>query len=505
MTFNKNEIILEAHHIKKYFGATHANDDVSIQIPRGHVRGLIGENGSGKSTFISIIAGIQQKDSGDMSVLGNQYNPETPLDAVNNKIGVVVQELGLVDGLPVGINLFLGHTDQFSNKGILNIRELNKAAVDLFKKWSFPHFANLVPKMTDTLSVEEKKIVELVRALSIDPELLILDEITQALSLNNRRTLFDIIKKLKSEGKAVLMVTHDIEEVLAVTDSITIMRDGVVVTECDSNNTTVNGVKHMMVGRDLTASYYREDTQDLYEDEIVLSVNDLTAENFQNVSFNLHKGEILGICGLSDSGIHELAEALFAVREVSSGTVVLSNSNTVIQSPRQAMSLKIGYVPKDRDKQALMVNDTIENNVCLPAVELIKGRLGFLNPREKRELTNKVIKEFNVKANDGSQIIRGLSGGNRQKVNLGRWMIQDKEILILDCPTRGVDIGVKAYIYNAMIEAKNKGISMIVVSDELPELIGMSDTILIMKNGVIKKTVKRSSGFTEESIIEVML
>jgi ribose transport system ATP-binding protein len=259
------------------------------------------------------------------------------------------------------------------------------------------------------------------------------------------------------------------------------------------------------VGREISGSYYRDDTTDRFEDDIVLTAEHLESDFFHDVSFDLHKREILGFCGLSDAGIHELAESLFGVRKVKGGTVRVVKDDTVIKTALGAMKAKIGYVPKDRDKQALMIVDTIMNNVCLPAVELTKGKLGFLSPGLQREVSRKVIEKFDVKTTGIAQIMNGLSGGNRQKVNLGRWLIQDKDILFLDCPTRGVDVGIKSYIYAEMLKAKEQGISIIVFSDELAELIGMCDTLVVMKNGKIKKTMRRSEAFTEEAIVEAML
>jgi ribose transport system ATP-binding protein len=492
-----------ADHIKKYFGPTHANDDVSISIKPGEIRGLIGENGSGKSTLISIIAGIALPDTGSMILNGVPYTPLTPLDAAKNKIGTVVQELGLVDGLPAGVNVFLGRTRQFTRFGITDMKRLSRDASNFFEKWGFHSFP--VGKATSSLTIEEKKIVELIRALSIDPYLLILDEITQVLSLNYRRILIDIIGKIKAAGGSVLMVTHDVEEMVELCDSITVMRDGKIVSERQCVDTNPEEVKRLMVGRELSGSYYRGEKKESFEDGIVLKVEHLESAFFHDVSFCLHRREILGFCGLSDAGIHELAESLFGVREVKSGTVRIMKDDMVIKTPWGAMKANIGYVPKDRDKQALMVVDTILNNICLPAVELTRGKIGFLNPRIQREVSQKVVKKFDVKTTGVTQIISGLSGGNRQKVNLGRWMVQEKEILFLDCPTRGVDVGVKSYIYKEMLKAKEQGVSIIVFSDELPELIGMCDTLVIMKRGSIKKIMKRSEGFTEEAIVEVML
>jgi ribose transport system ATP-binding protein len=495
--------VFSAEHVKKYFGPTHANDDVSVTINAGEIRGLIGENGSGKSTLISIIAGIALPDAGSMTLNGVPYAPLTPLDAAKNKIGIVVQELGLVDGLPAGVNVFLGRTSQFTRFGIMDMKRLFGKASDLFEKWGFSGFP--AGKMTGSLTIEEKKIVELIRALSIDPCLLILDEITQVLSLNYRRILIDIIGKTKAAGKSVLMVTHDVEEMVELCDSITIMRDGKIVAERQSAKTTPEEVKRLMVGRELSGFYYRSEKGESFEDEVVFEVEHLESAFFHDLSFDLHRREILGFCGLSDAGIHELAESLFGVRRVKSGTVRVVKGDTVIRTPMEAMKANIGYVPKDRDKQALMVVDTILNNVCLPAVELTRGKMGFLSPRLQREVSQRVVEKFDVKTTGVAQIISGLSGGNRQKVNLGRWMIQEKEMLFLDCPTRGVDVGVKSYIYREMLKAKEQGVSIIVFSDELPELIGMCDTLVIMKRGSIKKIMRRSEGFTEEAIVEVML
>ncbi|NLU23266.1 MAG: sugar ABC transporter ATP-binding protein [Clostridiales bacterium] len=498
------ENVFEVRNIKKYFGSTHANDDVSLTIPKGHVRGLIGENGSGKSTLISMIAGIQKPDSGEMLINGQSYCPQSPLDSGKHKIGTVVQELGLVDGLPVGINLFLGRAKPFTKFGVIDTKGIYREANRLLKEWGFPWLS--ATRLTGTLSVEEKKIVELVRALSLNPDLLILDEITQALSLNNRRILIDIIGQLKKNGQSVLLVTHDVEEMVAITDAITIMRDGKIVAQRESRETDAGEIKKLMVGRDMSGDYYRKDETASFGDEVVLRTAGLTAKDcFSNVSFDLHRGEILGVCGLSDAGIHELAEALFGVRKTESGSVVVTKSNTAVKTPSQAMRLKMGYVPKDRDKQALMVNDSIENNVVLPAIEQVRTKAGIISTKLSDQLSEKVIEKFNVKTKSRDQAMRSLSGGNRQKVNLGRWMIQDKDILILDCPTRGVDIGVKSYIYGEMRKAKEDGISMIVVSDELPELLGMCDTLLVMKDGEIVKAVSRGPEFTEETIIEVML
>jgi ribose transport system ATP-binding protein len=498
------DYIFTCDKMNKSFGSTHANNNISISIKEGEVRGLIGENGSGKSTLISMIAGMQSSDSGSMSLNGEPYQPHNSQEANQKHIGTVVQELGLVDGLPVGANIFLGRMNQFTKNGIVDLSSLNQEGSKLFDQWGFQPISMNI--LAGTLSVEQKKIVELIRALSVTPNLLILDEITAALSLNNRKRLYSIIEKLKGAGNSILIATHDLEEMLSIADSVTIMRDGTLVTTKPSSELTVDSLKQLMVGREINGSYYRADQKESYKDRVVLRGEHLSAERFNDISFQLHEGEILGFCGLSDAGIHELGEALFGIRKLTSGQIQVGDSlNTVVNSTKSAIKNGIGYVPKDRDKQALMVDDSIENNICLPSTNEIQGTLGMILPRRRKEISEKAIKNFDIKTQGRNQIVRSLSGGNRQKVNLARWVKDKTKILILDCPTRGVDVGVKSYIYNAMNQAKSDGISMIVISDELPELIGMCDTILVMKNKKLVLSKKRSEGLTEESLIEVML
>lgn len=261
-----------------------------------------------------------------------------------------------------------------------------------------------------------------------------------------------------------------------------------------------------MVGREIEGDYYRADSEDDYGEEIVLSIRNISDDvHFRNVSFDLHKGEIVGLCGLSDAGIHEVAEAVFGVRPIVSGEIALNKSGKRIKRASMAMAYGMGYVPKDRDKQALMVNDSIENNAALPMLDEIKGPLGFVLPRKIEEVGKKVIKDYKVVAVNEKVPLTSLSGGNRQKINLGRWLLQERDILIMDSPTRGVDVGVKAYIYDIMKQLKKKGVSILLVSDELPEIIGLSDTVYVLKNSRIEKRFARSEGLTEDKIIEVML
>ena len=271
-----------------------------------------------------------------------------------------------------------------------------------------------------------------------------------------------------------------------------------------SQDIPLEELKIRMVGRKIEGDYYRSDTTPQFEDEVALSLRDVCTDHLKHVSFDLHKGEIFGLCGLSDSGIREVGQAAYGLLPVDSGEVSLPTHNVSIGNPYQALQNRVAYVPKDRDGEALMMGASIQNNFCLPSVETLKGRFGFLSPKKLYQASSKAREQFSVKSTGVDQLMRALSGGNKQKVNLGRWLIKDLDVLIVDCPTRGVDIGVKAYIYQCLREAKEKGMAILLITDELSEVLGMADTIAVMKDGEICKLLPRSAELSEETIIEVM-
>lgn len=499
-----DDTVLEIKGLNKFFGPTHANKNICFSLKRGEIKGLIGENGSGKSTLMSQIAGMYSPDSGQMLINGKKYSPRSPLDATAQKISMVVQELGVVDSLSAGVNVYLGRTGRFTKNGIVSLKKLNRAAYAEFEKWDLPNVP--LNKLVDTMTVESRKIIELARALSVDPNILLLDEITQSLSLNNRRKLYELLKKLKSMGRSVIVITHDVEELIEITDSITVLRDGEVVGEVQSSDTSPDEIKTMMVGREISGDYYRADMIADYQDDVVLSVNNISVENeIDDISFDVHKGEILGLCGLSDSGIHSVGKAIFGLSKLSEGIVYLKANDVHINKSTQALKNNMAYVPKDRDNEALMVHAGVLDNICLPSLDEEKGGLGFISPKKLRLLANRIKDMLSIKCTDIYQSMDALSGGNKQKVNLGRWLARDPKLLILDCPTRGVDVGVKAYIYSIMKEAKKKGISIILISDELTEVLGMADRLIVMKDGRMSKVISRHEEFTEQSVIEVMI
>jgi len=500
-----SEPIFTIRGLNKHFGPTWANKNVDFELYSGEIRGFIGENGSGKSTLLSQIAGIYPPDSGEMKIHGKPYAPASPMDAYENRISMVLQELGVVGTLPVAANVFLGRMKQFSSAGLVNRGSMRRAAEAVFDKWGIPQpdYSGNV----GTMLIEERKMIELARALSVDPEIILLDEVTQSLSLNNREILYRIIRQLKEEGRSVVVITHDVEEMIAITDTITVLRDGEVVGTVQSSAVTPSDVRQMMVGRKMEGDYYRSDRLvDYDKDVVVLRADHISVKNeIEDVSFDVHAGEILGFCGLSDSGIHSVGKAVYGLSRLSSGSVTLVEDEKQIHTPTEALRSRMGYVPKDRDSEAMMVNDSIRENLSLPSLTELSDGPGFISPAKMRKLSEDMIGQMSVKCTGCMQTVNDLSGGNKQKINLGRWLAKDLKLLVLDCPTRGVDVGVKAYIYQIMKEAKKKKIAMILISDELTEVIGMADRLMIMKDGRITKELSRDGDFTEQAVIEVMI
>lgn len=501
-----SEFVFEIQKLNKYFGPTHANRDIDLKIRRGQVHGLAGENGSGKSTLASMICGIQKPDSGEMLLDGQPYAPKSPVEANAMKVAMVVQELGVVGSLPVSMNMFLGRTGNFRSRGFVSLSRIEAAAREQMDRWGI---TNIPLNVTaESLSIEQRKMMELVRALSVDPDILILDEITQALSHDNRAALYKIMEKFTGEGHTIILITHDIEEMIELCDSVTVLRDGQVVdTVARDVSLTPDKLKRMMIGREINGHYYRTDTSEAYEPQVVMSVQGLNVPNkLHDVSFDLHKGEILAVCGLSDAGIHSLGSAIFGLEEHRTGHIEMGETGRAIRHSKDILSTGGAYLSKDRDSDGLMLSASIKDNIFLPsAPEVAVGPLKFVHPGRVKALAQKAAESFEIKSTGIDHITKRLSGGNKQKVNLSRWLIKDLKYIILDCPTRGVDVGVKAYIYEVMTKAKARGLSILLISDELAEAMGMADRIMVMKNGEIVRTIGRSEGFSEEAIIEVMV
>ena len=360
------------------------------------------------------------------------------------------------------------------------------------------------PILQEKYSLEERKLIEVVRALYTNPRIFIVDETTTALSQRGRDIIYQVIKNMKKENKTVLFISHDLEELMEVCSKLIVLRDGVFVAELEKSEFEEEKIKELMVGRKLTGDYYRSDYDGSYGKEVVLSAEKLyVGDSLKGVSLELHKGEILGIGGLTDCGMHELGKALFGNVKSLYGEVKLGNGKK-ITSEKQAIKNKIGYVSKNRDQEALILSASIMENTVLPSLSMIaKG--GVITKGAEKKFTDKQVKDMSIKCREIGQNVGDLSGGNKQKVVFGKWLGNESEIYILDCPTRGIDIGVKAFMYQLMYRLKKEGKSILMISEELPELIGMSDRILIMKDGQIQDSFTRSEELNESVLIKKMV
>lgn len=499
----EDQLLLSAKKICKAFGPTRALIDVDIEIRRGEIRGLIGENGSGKSTLASIIAGAQFADSGSFELKGKLYAPKNMVDAQNHGVSMIVQEMGTISGITVASNIFTGRLEEFSKFGFINMKEINNRASQVL------HSIGVDDIQPDTiinqLNFEERKIVEIARAMYANPDLLIIDETTTALAQRGRGILYELINRLHEENKAVLFISHDLDELVSICNTITVLRDGVVIDTLEKEQISVEKMRTLMVGRELTGSYYRADYDGSCGEGVVLEARNVTSGILENFSLELHEGEILGIGGLSDCGMHELGRVLFGIDKPITGQVTLKRGNVTIKNPHTAIHNGMAYVSKERDREAIILSASIKDNVVLPSLKNLGKAMGLITRRSENRMTDEQIKTLSIKCRNGKQLCKELSGGNKQKVVFSKWLAKKSDILILDCPTRGIDVGVKAAMYRLMTELKAQGKSIVMISEELLELIGMSDRILVIKDGKLRAELKRSSDLSEKQIIQYII
>lgn len=498
-----SEIRLQVKNLCKSFGITKAVQNVSFDINKGEVHALIGENGSGKSTLTNMLTGIYTKDSGEFILDGKEIHPKNQVEANNEGVSIIVQELGTLDGLTVAENIFLGHEDKFVKYGIKNTNAMNKQANELLKKYGFERIK--ASDMVDDYNFEDRKLVEIVKATYFGPKIVVIDETTTALSQEGREELYKHMKRIRAEGNTVIFISHDLPEVLELSDTITILRDGVYIDTVKSADVTEDDLKKLMVGREVTGDYYRADYGEKVSDEVVLSVKNVTVPGLiKDVNFELHKGEILGFGGLSESGMHEVGKACFGASFDREGKVTLADGTEINDIPT-AISHSIAYTSKDRDNESVVMNQSIGENICIPSLDSLSNKAGILSGKKMKEFSNKFAKEMSVKMVNTDQFVSNLSGGNKQKVVLARWIGKDSDILVLDSPTRGIDIKVKQDIYQLMDKMRKNGKSIIMISEEMAELIGMCDRIIIMKDGMISGELERNPEMDENKLIAKMV
>ena len=497
------EPILEMKHIRKTFSSTVALGDVSLELWPGEVRGLIGENGSGKSTISSIAAGMQKADAGEMLFRGKPWQPRSMIDALRHGVGMIVQESGTISGVTVAENIFLAELDQFKRFGVVDRRALNKKADEALEAIGVRDVHGSTPLAA--LDFQARKLVEIAKVVMKQPSVLVVDETSTALSQTGRDILYEIIKRFRGEGKAVLFISHDLDEIMEVCDTLTVLRDGVRIRDFKKEEFDPDAIRTSMIGRELRGDYYRGDFTPSRLEEIALRAEHLQwGDALKDVSIDFHRGEIVGIGGLSHCGMNALGRVLFGAERPASGRV-LTADGAEITNESSAMKHGIGYVAKDRDVESLALNSSIRDNIAIAGLERCAlGNFLVTNGKEK-PYVDEQIKRLSVKCAGRDQLVSQLSGGNKQKVVFGKWIGRGSEILILDCPTRGVDIGVKKAMYELMTQLKQDGKAIIMISEELPELMGMADRLIVMKDGVIMKEFARSPELSDAEIIQYMI
>ncbi len=487
------DTILKVSGLSKYYAMVKALDNISFDIKRGEIHALCGENGAGKSTFIKLLTGASEPSQGTIEFEGITYNRLTPRQAMNLGITVIYQEFSLIPYLSVWENIFYGR--EIQNHGIINIAKMEDEARKLCQNMGVN--IDIRTRVCD-LGIAYQQIVEILKAVSKKSKFIIMDEPTAPLTLKETKIFFRIIDKLKQNNTTIIFISHRLEEVFEICDRVTVFCDGkYVVTKAVSEINKKQLVSYM-VGRELTDDYPVPTCE---PGEVLLKVEELTNKHIKDVSFELRRGEILGFGGLVGAGRTELARAIFGADEIRSGRMTLNGKLYSPKSPQHALSAGIGLIPEDRKNQGVILGLSIKDNIVYSSLKDYSKLFTIIRKKEKI-CVDKYVESLNIKTPNSDQLVRNLSGGNQQKVVLAKMMATNCDVLIFDEPTRGIDVGAKQEIYELMCGLAETGKSIIMISSEMPELIGMSSRIMVMGSGHIGAELKRSE-FSQEKILEV--
>jgi ribose transport system ATP-binding protein len=491
----KNRV--ELINISKSFGGITALNNVTFKVLPGEIHALVGENGAGKSTLMKILSGAYTKDSGQILIDGMDVNIRSTHDSKKLGIGIIYQEFSLVPDLSVAENVFL---NKLNATGFwMKWGELNRRTGEIINSIGF----NINPsEKVRNLSIAQQQIVEIAKALSENVRVLILDEPSAVLGTREIQKLFDILNRLKKEGVSIVYISHHLSEIFLIADRITVLKDGNSCGSFITAETDRDTIIKIMLGRSIEAMYPSRN-QELGDE--VLNVTDISlSDKVKEVSFGLREGEVLGIAGLVGSGRSETARAIFAADKRTKGDIFLSGKKLKLDSPVKAVRMGIGMVPEDRKQNGVILSLNVKDNVNLTNYRSITGYFGFIRERKESDNTNDLIKKLNIKAENEYQEVWKLSGGNQQKVALAKWLNRNCRVLIIDEPTRGIDVGAKVEIYNLINELSAKGVGIIVISSETSELMGICDRILVMRKGQIKGVLTKKE-FSEEDILRLSI
>ena len=484
---------IEMSGIMKSFGGNTVLNNAGFQLKSGEVHALMGENGAGKSTLMKILTGVYTKDGGTILVDGREVEYKSAKEAENAGIVFIHQELNVLFDLTVEENMFLGK--EIKNKfGVCKTKEMRTKVKEILNRLG----VQISPtERMDRLSVGQQQMIEIAKALMVDAKVLIMDEPTAALTQRETEVLFEVIQSLREKGVSIVYISHRMEEIFELCDRITILRDGVYIGTENIAEITMNDVVKMMIGREIGERY---PVRDCKIGKTMFEVQNLTLENtFENISFSVKEGEILGVSGLMGAGRTEIMNSIFGSLPYTSGKIMIDGKELKKISPSVAMKHGIGFITEDRKVEGLLLDKDIKTNIALANLSRI-SKNGVLQKKKEKELVQNGIKELNIKCFDANHICEKLSGGNQQKVVFAKWVYTNPKLLILDEPTRGVDIGAKKEIYQIMNDLAKKGVAIIMVSSELPEILGMSDRVLVIHEGKVGGILKKEEA-SEEKIM----
>ena len=488
----KGELLLQMSGVQKRFGGAIALRGTDLKIRAGEIHALLGENGAGKSTMLKILAGVHINDGGTIKLGSKDFITGSPQASIEQGIAVIYQEPSLFLDLTLAENVFIGR--QPKKGAVIDWKFAQKEAARLFKELG----VELNPKrQARGLSIADQQVVEIAKALSMNANIILMDEPTAALSASEVERLMTVMKALKAANKAVIFVSHRLDEVFAISDYITVMRDGATVSENSVDKTDLQKVIKEMVGRELTELFPKTDNK---IGEVVLEVNDLTnPAYFRNISFNVRKGEIVALAGLVGAGRSEVARAIFGVDKYESGSVKINGKALPAGSPVAAMKEKIALVPEDRRQQGLFMMAGVNRNISMESFSHLVDR-GLINFKRERELTSTWKEKLSIKFANQADPVERLSGGNQQKTVLAKWLATNPDLLIVDEPTRGIDVATKADVHRLINQAAGEGKAVLMISSELPEVLGMADRIIVMREGRQVAELSRKEA-TQEKVI----
>lgn len=490
-----DDVILEIRNVSKSFSGVQVLSGINMRVRKGEVHVVVGENGAGKSTLMKIISGVYQKDGGELLFEGKPIEVKSIRQMQEMGISIIHQEFNLLPNRTIAQNIFLGR-EPVKKRGIpvIDIEEMNAKSRELLGFLGL----NVDPRTrVSSLGIAQQQMIEVAKALSFKSKVLIMDEPTATLTRNEISKLFEIIRKLKNEGVSIIYISHRLEELKEIADTISVLRDGALVGTLDAKEATTDKIIKMMVGREITNQYHREFCTEVGEE--VLRIDNLSSYRFKNVSLKVHRGEIVGISGLVGAGRTELIKAIFGFDKFESGEVVLFGKKYKRLNTSMTTRLKVGLVPEDRKDEGVIVEMPIRENIVHASLsQLFKN--GILNKKTEAETANKYVKELGIVTNSIDKHVMYLSGGNQQKVVVAKWLCAQCDLILFDEPTRGIDVGAREEIYEIMNALVKQGKAVLMISSDMPELLGLCDRIYVMKDGRITQEFSHSEA-TQEKLL----